>query len=97
MPGVVVGFCERDGIPMQTYLKYVILYYIRNQKISYQNQQILLIEKKGVKNNDQSIKEKIIAARNRRRIAKEQAQIQEDGTKKEKGRKKKHTESDTLR
>lgn len=96
MPAVVIGFSERDGIPMQTYLKYMIFYYTRTQKMSYRNQLIDLTEKKGVKVNDQTIKEKIIAARNKRRIAKAQAEIQEDGTTKKKKRKTKHAESDSL-
>lgn len=97
VPFIVIGFTDHDGIPMEVFFKYIIIFYKQKQKLSYESSDAFSDSTiKGGTDNDQSIKEKIRNYREQRRIKQEQKLLLEDGTKKATKREKKSSKRNPL-
>ncbi len=91
IPTVALAFTDKDGIPMDKYIGYILDFYSKKQKISYENDGIYA--KHTLKGDDQDDwKQKI----KKRRKRKKQQKLLENGSTKKEERKAKRTKHNTV-
>lgn len=81
VPTVALAFTDKDGIPMDVYVRYVIGFYLNKQKIPYGNELMIQKNNEGGQNDDRKKKAE------KRRKARAQKKLLESGITKKEARK----------